>query len=258
MPASYKISFVGAGNVAWNLAPAFENAGIKVEEIYSRNKDHAQNLTHRLYDAIALDCPDFSSSKSDVIVIAVPDDYISEVVAQLQVPDHSIVVHTSGTAPLEVLDGIKQFGVMYPLQTFSKSKAVQLDNVPFFLEGSDEQVYELIEILVSAVSKHIYRASSADRLSLHVAAVFACNFTNHLYGISDNILKQANLPFDVLKPLIAETMEKAFLLSPAEAQTGPAVRKDVKTLEKHLSYLSGQPALKDLYKILTKRLLRKE
>jgi predicted short-subunit dehydrogenase-like oxidoreductase (DUF2520 family) len=246
------LTFIGAGNVAWHLAQALEDAGHSIREVYSRDIRRARELAHHLYDAQAVHSLDFSGSQAETFVIAVPDDAVFDVLEDTIFPAGSIVCHTSGTLPLATLKRITNRGVFYPLQTFSKSRPVEVSKVPVCLEASNTQTEEILVALAQSISKTVYLVSSEERKVLHVGAVFACNFTNHLLAISKQIVETEGLEFDLLKPLIEETLNKALAATdPAAVQTGPAIRGDEHTIQQHLRFLKEDPLRQKLYKLLT-------
>ncbi len=244
-----KINFVGAGNVAQHLAVAFEQKGLQVDSVFSRQLPKAQQLTSKLRQAKAQNHLNFENTTASLLVLAVNDDALEAVCEQIVLPQDVLVVHTSGAHPLEVLGKLPNpLGVFYPLQTFSAEKLIDFEEVPFCIEASTTCHEAQLINLASLLSKKIYRVDSAQRQSLHVAAVFANNFSNYLFGIAETLLSEANLPFDILKPLLHETIEKANALSPDKAQTGPARRGDATTINKHLELLAAQPSYGELYK----------
>ena len=252
-----KVSFVGAGNLAWHLAPALDNVGYPVREVYSQNPKHAAALVGRLYEAHVNISLDFSASSSKIFIISVSDDAIEEVVQKLVVPDDAIVVHTSGSQPLSILDdsGSQNMGVFYPLQTFSKAKKINFKDVPIFIESESSDVEKILIKMAKALSGNVKRINSEQRKALHVAAVFASNFSNHMLTIAREIAEQNNLDFTVLKPLIAETLNKSLEIGPKKAQTGPAVRGDFEILERHMQFLSEAPELAELYKVISQHII---
>ncbi|MDO1445588.1 F420-dependent NADP oxidoreductase [Rhodocytophaga aerolata] len=252
MHSEVDISFIGAGNVAWHLAVALEAAGYQVREIYSRTLEHATALADKLYNATPTQSLDFSGSKATVFFIAVPDSQVAQIAAALKVPEKAIVAHTSGSLPLEVLQDHEYRGVFYPLQTFSKHTKLDIHSVPFCLETSDESTELLLVEMAQQISQTVYLVNSAERKVLHIGAVFACNFTNHLLGIAKNILDREDLEFDLLKPLIQETVQKALHAGhPAYVQTGPANRNDQQIIDQHIDYLSAYPSEQHIYRTLT-------
>jgi predicted short-subunit dehydrogenase-like oxidoreductase (DUF2520 family) len=253
-----KITFVGSGNVAWHLSQALEEAGHSVQEVYSRNIDHAKKLASRLYDAFPTNDLDFTESESTVFFIAVTDDALEEVTSGLRIPEGAIVAHTSGTKPLESLDLLfEKKGVFYPLQTFSKSRKIYFEEIPICIESDNEEVLKVLTSIAKSISPKICYLNSHQRKVLHIAAVFACNFTNHLLVLSKEILDKEELDYKLLDSLISETINKALENDPKEVQTGPAIRKDVKVLQEHLQYLSGDPDKKQLYRLLSESILKK-
>lgn len=241
-----KVVIIGSGNVAQHLIKAFQNSKkVELVQVYAR---HVQNLTHLLpvekitnsFDAIV---------EADIYIISVSDDAIADVSAQLPFSDR-LVVHTSGSVALEQLEAKNRRGVFYPLQTFSKNKEVDFTKIPLCLESEHENNYKIIEELASTISPLLYPIDSKQRQALHVAAVFVNNFTNHLYVIGNDICKENNISFDILKPLIQETAAKIEQLTPLEAQTGPAKRNDQKTIQKHLDFLKDENQ-KTIYNLLT-------
>jgi predicted short-subunit dehydrogenase-like oxidoreductase (DUF2520 family) len=246
------VSLIGAGNVAWHLAGALEEAGYQVREVYSRTLAHATLLADTVYDAIPTRSLDFSASKASVFIIAVPDNQVAPIAGKVILPHGAILVHTSGSLPLEVLQNHAHSGVFYPLQTFSKQAKVDISQVPFCIEAINEATEQILVEMAQQISKTVYLVNSAERKVLHIGAVFACNFTNHLLGIARSILDRENLEFDLLKPLIQETIHKALQAEhPDLVQTGPAVRNDQQVIEAHLAYLSANPAEEHVYRLLT-------
>jgi len=249
-----KIAFIGSGNVAWHLSKALENAGYPVVGIFSRTKKNAEKLASKMYNATPTDQLDFSESNANLFFICVHDDSISQVCYDLKLPENSIVVHTSGSQPIEILKSqqtIKK-GVFYPLQTFTKDTFLNIDEVPFCIEAENENTeHELVKI-AQKISKTVYLVSSFERQILHISAVFACNFTNHLLALSKEILDREKLEFDLLKPLIYQTFKKAFeAIDPFEVQTGPAIRKDFIMMNKHLEYLKNDILKKEIYQLIS-------
>ncbi len=261
-----RISFVGAGNVAWHLAQALEHAGHHIVEIYSRDTRNARRLVNKLYDTTVAPDLDFAESTAELIILCVADDALSDVVSRLVLPEECILVHTSGTKSLDELRHLVEIysdvpadtGVFYPLQTFSKDVAIQFNDIPLCIEAGDSRTEPILIKLAQDISNVVYLMSSEERRIMHIAAVFACNFTNHLFSISKRILDAEHLEFDLLKPLIRETVRKAMeALDPAMVQTGPARRGDQQIIDKHLDYLERYPAWQGLYEVLTESIMRK-
>lgn len=251
------VSFIGSGNLAWHLAPALDNAGFAVREVYSPNRKHATQLTEKLYQAEVASTLDFSDSPSRIFVIAVTDDAIEEVAQEIALPDHAILAHTSGSQPLSVLGyaPTPNIGVFYPLQTFTREKKVEFKTIPFFIESENSETEKVLMNMAKAVSKNVRKISSSGRKALHVAAVFASNFTNHLLTISRGILEDHKLEFELLKPLIAETVNKSMIIGPEKAQTGPARRGDLEILDNHLQFLKNDKELSKIYQAISQHIL---
>lgn len=244
------ITIIGSGNVAQHLISAFKNAtGIALKQVLARQKN---SLTHLLdADSIITDYDNLQAT--DLIIIAVTDDAIAEVSQQIPF-ENQLVVHTSGSVAMNALSDQNRKGVFYPLQTFSKNKTVDFKSIPICLEAENNTDFELLEKVAQSISNINYQVDSEQRKALHVAAVFVSNFVNHLYQIGHDICKENELPFDILKPLIQETAHKILLLTPNEAQTGPARRQDTQTINAHLSFLTDQNQ-KEIYKLLTKSIM---
>lgn len=251
------VSFIGSGNLAWHLAPALDNVGYAVREVYSKNPRQAAALVGRLYQAHVNISLDFSASTSRIFIVAVSDDVIEEVVQKLMVPDGAVVVHTSGSQPLSVLNdaGTENIGVFYPLQTFSKAKKVDFKDVPIFVESAESDVEKVLVKMGKAISKTVNRITSDERKALHVSAVFASNFTNHMLTLSRDIATRYRIDFNLLKPLIAETLNKSLEIGPHKAQTGPAARGDFEILETHMEFLKDTPEMAEIYKVISQHII---
>lgn len=261
-----EISFIGAGNLAWHLAPALENAGHHINEVYSRQLQHARRLVSNLYDARTHSDLNFADSPSTVFVLAVADQALEDVCSRLVLPENAIVVHTAGGQSLHALaqwldiysDVPVQAGVFYPLQTFTHGQAfMSFEDIPLCIEAVDPTVENILVQLGQDISTIVYIITSEERKVLHTAAVFACNFTNHLLALAYELTSHEELEFDLLRPLIAETFRKSLAAAnPADVQTGPARRGDLKTIESHLTYLNNQPKLAEIYQVLTQSIQR--
>jgi predicted short-subunit dehydrogenase-like oxidoreductase (DUF2520 family) len=251
------VSFIGSGNLAWHLAPALDNTDFPVREIYSPNGRHAAALAEKLYQATVKHSLDFSASQSGIFVIAASDDAIEEIAQEIVLPENAILLHTSGSQPLSVLGyaATPNIGVLYPLQTFSKGKKIDFKDVPLFIETDNKDTEKVVMAMAKAISKHIYKSSSADRKALHVAAVFASNFTNHMLTIAKDILEEHDLDLELLKPLIAETINKSLTIGPEDAQTGPAVRGDLEILDRHLEFLKGDKKTSEIYRLISQHII---
>ncbi|MBS1682098.1 MAG: DUF2520 domain-containing protein [Bacteroidetes bacterium] len=251
------MSFIGSGNLAWHLAPALDNAGFVVKEVYSRNPRHAEELTGRLYQAEVKATLDFSTSPSSVFIVAVNDESIAPIAKEIILPDTAVLAHTSGSVPITDLQfaATAGIGVFYPLQTFSKKKKVDFRQTPIFIESNNEEAEVALRSLAKAISNHVKRIASEERKALHIAAVFASNFTNHMLTLSKNIMEKNNLDFEWLKPLIAEQINKSMQIGPEAAQTGPARRGDLEILDRHFEFLKDDAALQEIYKVISQHIL---
>lgn len=240
-----KVVIIGSGKVAEHLTTALSaSAEINLSQIYTRRALSFQTVTTEVvYSLSELD-------DADIYIIAVSDSAISEVSSELDF-ENRFVVHTSGTMPLTAVNPKNRRGVFYPLQTFSKNREIDFNIVPICLESENETDYEVLETVAKAISSSVYNITSKQRKALHVAAVFANNFTNHMYAQAAEICENNNVSFDILKPLITETASKIQLLHPIAAQTGPAVRNDQLTIDEHLCFIKDK-SQRNIYSVLTK------
>lgn len=249
-----KIVLIGAGNVATHLGQALSGNGREIIQVYSRSAESAASL------AQILNCPRTTSladirADADLYLFAVNDDALAEVLRQFP-HKQALVAHTSGSIPMEVFEaGFQNFAVFYPLQTFSKQSKPDYANIPLCLEANTPANYTLIEKLAQRVSNRVVSANSQQRRQLHLAAVFACNFTNHLYTIAADILEQHQLPFDILRPLISETAAKVQNNLPARVQTGPALRNNQQIIKAHLKALEALPDYQKIYTFITQSII---
>ncbi|WP_276359763.1 Rossmann-like and DUF2520 domain-containing protein [Daejeonella sp. H1SJ63] len=249
-----KIVLLGSGNVATHLGRAFKMAGQTVSQVWSRNLLHAAELADTLAAEPVTDLFDLEPD-ADLYIISVKDEGIADLASRLKLND-KLVVHTSGTTGISALEGVSsKFGVFYPLQTFSKVKSVEFRQIPIAVEGNTPEVCALIRSIADRLSENVIELDSEQRRTLHISAVFACNFTNHLFALAKELLEEQKLDFDLLRPLIAETAEKIQMNDPASVQTGPAVRGDVSTMSAHLELLRNKPELKLIYEKLSQSIV---
>lgn len=251
-----KIAYLGAGNVAWHLAQAFDEK-VSVVQVFSRSLESAKSLCSMLKDSEPIcDIADLRCD-ADVYIVSVADAALQEVLCR--VPRHcreKLWLHTSGGCGIEVFpDDFCDCGVLYPLQTFTKGSKLCISDIPFFIEARNPEQTEKIRNLALMLTDKVYEADSERRRTLHIAAVFACNFTNYLYSLSRDILKTADLPFSVMLPLIRTTVGKIEQMPPEKAQTGPAARGDRNVIEAHLATLKD-PLQKELYEIFSEEILK--
>ena len=254
------IALIGAGNLATNLAHALARAGHKILAVYSRTMQSAQVLSERLEQAFPDAEPVTPTDKlvsvthqADIYIIAVRDDVLHDVAANLRslIPD-ALIVHTAGTMQMDVIPG-KGRGVLYPMQTFSKQRIVRFEEIPVFVEAENDADLTLLKELASTISNNVMAVSGHQRKDLHLAAVFCCNFANHCAAISDFLLDEQDIPFNVMLPLIRETTAKLSQCAPREAQTGPAVREDKKVMDNHVCALekAGHADLAQIYRMMS-------
>lgn len=241
------VVLLGAGNVASHLFTAFEKTKAAiVVQVYNRTKkalyefQGKTNITTDLSQLI----------DADVYIIAIKDDAITSFSKDLPL-NNKLIVHTSGATSITAVATHNRHGIFYPLQTFTKDKAIDFRGIPLCIEAAHENDLKLLEELANTISDQVYHINSSQRKALHVAAVFACNFVNHMYQKGEEICKEHQVPFEVLHPLIIETAHKITQLSPKESQTGPAVRNDQEVLAKHLSELNTTTQ-QEIYKLLSK------
>ncbi|WP_259066928.1 Rossmann-like and DUF2520 domain-containing protein [Mucilaginibacter sp. X4EP1] len=252
-----RITIIGSGNVATHLAAAFKNAGHRIMQVYSRDMQHAALLAYHV-GAEPVDSLNQINSETDLFVISIKDDVIGQIAEKLS-SYNKLIVHTSGATHLEAIQAFTpNAGVFYPLQTLSKTKEVDFRTVPICIEGADEQITGQLIELAQTISNKVYRVNSAQRKVLHLAAVFACNFPNYLYGVAQQLLAKNEMDFDLLRPLILETAQKVQDHPPADVQTGPAVRNDQQTMAMHLAMLGDEPALKVIYELLSQEIIKND
>lgn len=244
-----KIVFIGAGNLATRLSLGMQRVGMSVKQVYSHTSHHAEELARKLSCPWTI-MPEEIITDADLYIFSLKDSVLQEIIARVK-PNNGLWIHTAGSMSMQVFEGYtSRFGVLYPLQTFSKNREVPFDIIPFFLEANSEKDEKMLNKIASALSERVQFASSEKRKSLHLAAVFACNFTNHIYALAEKILQEQNIPFNVLLPLIDETAAKIHCMTPIKAQTGPAIRYDKNVIDKHLTMLPD-PEMKAIYQLIS-------
>lgn len=243
------IALIGAGNVATHLGRALKQAGYKIIQLFSRTISSASELAEKLQCPYVTDL-NLVTSNADIYLVSVKDDALDKVIPQLvkQNPN-ALFLHTSGSTSMNVWEGyVKRYGVLYPLQTFSKRFVVDFKTVTFYVEAVDPTDLDIVRQMAYSLSENVYETDSEQRLYVHLAAVFACNFSNHMYAIAYKLLQEKGLSFVPLLPLVDETVRKIHQLNPVGAQTGPARRWDQMIMNKHESLLKTCPAIADIYK----------
>jgi predicted short-subunit dehydrogenase-like oxidoreductase (DUF2520 family) len=251
------IVIIGAGNVATHLATAFKKHNKTVLQIISRSESSAKTLAEKIQCSYSTNIKDCNPN-ADLYLISVTDNSIKNIVNEFP-HRNKFIVHTSGSVAMDLFNDItNDYGVFYPLQTFSKNIELDYSQIPFCIEANTEQnIYFLLQ-LAGEISENTYRIDFKQRQTLHLAAVFACNFSNHLYSIAYNILEKENITFDILKPLIKETARKIEQTKPRDAQTGPAVRNDEATILKHIEKLNMFEDYQKLYTFMTQSIQKEK
>lgn len=247
-----KIVLIGAGNLATHLGKALHAAGHDMVQVFSRTMQSAETLAS-LLDAEPLTDMAQVRDDADVYIFSVKDSALEQLISQLCGGEKKVFLHTAGSMPMSVFrEKALHYGVLYPMQTFSKQREVDFSIIPCFIEANDEFALKQIEGLAGQISHRVYQLSSEDRKYLHLSAVFACNFANHCYAASQELLQQHGIPFDVILPLIDETAAKVHGMTPKEAQTGPAVRYDENVIGKQIRLLENQPYFQKIYDCMSK------
>lgn len=248
---NYKIVVIGAGNVAHHLVPALLAAGHDVCQIYSRSEASATSLSKRCGLPYTTKIDDIFRD-ADIYIITISDDYIASMAKSLKCNNDPIVIHTAGSVPMSVLySASKRYGVIYPLQTFTKSRELDFSEIPLFVEASSADVLKIVKQVAESISNVVTELPSDKRKAMHLAAVWACNFANHMYAVGGKILAENGLDFSLLRPIIAETADKAMELLPVDAQTGPAKRKDKGVLAMHRDLMKGKHSRMALYNAIS-------
>lgn len=251
-----RVCVIGSGNVGFHLALAWHEKGVQVVQVFARELKKALQLAERI-DAQAITQFQQLVSDADLYVLAVPDHAIEQVASKMKavLPTSAFVVHTSGATPSTLLQPyFSNFGVFYPLQTFSIAKQPDFQQIPICIDASTSAQVQVLFLLAVSLSPKVFELSDTQRAKLHLAAVFANNFTNYCYHIAEMLLQEDHISFELLQPLIQETVNKMKQLPPAQVQTGPAIRGDVNTLQRHLHLLSAHPDWQLLYQHLSDRI----
>lgn len=246
------IVFIGAGNVATHLATELYRKSFNIVQVYSRTQESASELAYKV-EAEAITDIRSVRDDADLYIYSIKDSILEDIISQT--PKHNgIALHTAGSVPMQVFSKYSlNYGVLYPFQTFSKNQKIDWRDIPLFIEASNKSNLEIIKKVASTLSTKVSELDSNDRKYIHLTGVFACNFTNHMYVLSELFLNKINLPFDIALPLINETASKVNKLSPTEAQTGPAIRFDENVINKHLSLIEDDD-IKEIYKLMSKNI----
>ncbi len=252
-----KIVCIGAGRLANQLMPALEEAGCDVVQVFNRTTENGRLLSEKLKSATYTSSIQEIETDADLYFLTVADDAIPFVADQLMghLPQDAIIMHCSGILGLDVMPFKRKAG-FYPLQSFSSNHEVSWRWIPLVITTPDEEVWLALDEIAGRLSSAVYRMTEEQKSNLHIAAVFANNFSNHMLTLAASLCNAHHLPFEILKPLILETFSKAILSGPRESQTGPAVRGDQKTIEKHLRLLADHPELEAIYSVVTESIRR--
>lgn len=249
------VVFIGAGNLATHLAKELAKYSFNILQVYSRTIEAAQELANKVNSTATNNIKDIKPN-ADIYIFSVKDTVLTELIGQIEINRDSLWLHTAGSMPISVFEGYtNNYGVFYPFQTFSKVRDLDFKKIPLFIEANNTNNLDLLETISNKLSSQVYCLSTQKRQYLHLTGVFACNFVNHMYTISEEILKKEDIPFNVLLPLIDETASKVHELRPKDAQTGPAVRYDENVINKHLS-LIDDPKMKEIYQIISENIHR--
>lgn len=251
------VVFIGAGNLATNLAKALYYKGFRIVQVYSRTEDSARTLAQAVEAAYTTDLASVAAD-AQLYIVALKDAAFVRMLPEIVAGrENALWVHTAGSIPMNVWTGrVERYGVFYPMQTFSRQRMADFRQIPVFVESNSAEDARFLKDIASALSGEVYEATSEQRKSLHLAAVFACNFTNHMYTLAAGLLEKYGLPFEVMLPLIDETARKVHELEPRLAQTGPAVRYDENVIGEHLQMLAGEPQMQELYKLISESIHR--
>lgn len=250
------VVLIGAGNVATHIALNLIHKGCTLLQVWSRTILSAKTLADRVGCEAITDISDIKQN-ADLYIISVADSALGNTIKELsRVCKTGVVVHTAGSVPMCVFENhFKHYGVLYPMQTFSKQKKVEFKSIPCFVEASDEQTLDFIKTIANLLTNNVYELSSDNRRWLHLSAVFACNFTNACYRMAQDILEKHGIDFDVMLPLLDETTAKLHTLKPSQAQTGPAARKDYNVMDEHVAMLNNDANLQNIYRLMSAQII---
>lgn len=245
-----KIVFFGSGNLATHLSLALKNAGEEISQVYSHTEEHAKELAEKLNCTYTSNVDEIDKN-ANLYIFSIKDDAINEIAASIcYKSSEAIFIHTAGSVPMDIFKGYaSHYGVLYPMQTFSKHRQVDFRPIPCFIEGSDEQTLQLIRDLAESISDKVVLADSEKRKKLHLAAVLACNLTNHCYRLAERVLQKENIDWQLFLPLIDETAKKVAEMSPKDAQTGPMVRYDVNVMNHQIELLHDERT-RQIYRLM--------
>lgn len=251
----YDISFAGAGRVAEALCKEMYRCGVKINRIVSRSRAEGKALADSCQAEWSSEL--VFSGRNSVIIVAVPDNSLKTVLSGIRCPEDCIVAHTAGSYGLEVFPAtINKKGVFYPLQTFTRGRYTGLRDVPFLIEASDKGSAKILDDLAVTIGGNVHFIELEQRRMVHLAAVFINNFTNYMLSAGNDTASRVGVSFGIFEPLMRETIAKALEIGPEDSQTGPAIRNDTNTIEKHLELLSFSPELQNIYIEITRSIIR--
>lgn len=246
------IVFIGAGKLATHLATELVKHSFTIQQVYSRTAHSSQELAKKV-NAKATSNTKEIETNADIYIFSVKDSALLSVITDMP-PNNGLWLHTAGSITLDIFKGYStRYGVLYPFQTFSDNRDLNFRKIPIFIEASNKDDLDLLQSICLQLSDKVYTLSSEKRQHLHLTGVFACNFVNHMYVISQHILEEEGIPFESLLPLIDETASKVHTLLPQEAQTGPAIRYDENVIQKHIDLIED-PDLKEIYTLISKNI----
>ena len=246
------ITFIGSGNVVTILSYELKQKGYNIVEIWSNTEKSAKTLANKLSCDYTTKLDNLKIC--DLFIVSVKDEFVHEVIKsipKLKIP----IVHTSGSVGIDIFSNKKNFGVFYPLQTFTKDVNIDFNNLPIFIEANNKILEKKLVKIAKSISSNIHLIDSIQRSKIHIAAVISCNFSNHMLSIAEHLMSKNNLNFNLLKPLIEQTFKKALIKSPKKVQTGPAIRNDYQTIEKHIDYLSDEENISEIYKMISNNIM---
>ena len=245
------IILLGSGNVATHLGIALKNSNYTIVQVYSKSIKNAKILANKLEARFTNDLSKLKSA--DIIIVSINDDAILSVLSKIK---DTAIVHTSGSIGLDVFkQKFTNYGVFYPLQTFNKEVDINISEIPFCIEGNSLEFEKQLIKIAKALSKNVVKMNSQQRKQLHIAAVFACNFSNHMYSIADDLLAKKNIDFKILLPLIRKTNANLENYRPKEVQTGPAKRKDTAIIQEHIATIK-ENEIKELYHRISDNIIK--
>jgi predicted short-subunit dehydrogenase-like oxidoreductase (DUF2520 family) len=249
-----KVVVLGSGNLATQLSLSLHAKGVNIIQIYSHTKENAFILANKINTSFT-DKLEQINLDADLYIYALSDRILDSTLLKFPLPANAIHIHTAGSIPITVFEGLAlKYGIFYPLQTFSKQRDIDFSQIPICIEANSKVTENELINLACLLNSKTYLINSEQRKKLHLAAVFACNFSNYMYDLASTILNESGISFEIIEPLIAETASKIKSLSPYNAQTGPALRNDEITMEKHLDLLKNDAELSEIYKLLSKNI----